>query len=75
MTEPTTKQIIEIGRAMTYGDYTIENATDALGKDNGLGVYVFDKRGDTVHELHLNEKTNLLEPVDLQTAITWCARN
>lgn len=66
------KKTIEEGRAMTCGDYTIENATDVFGSDNGQGVYVFDKRGDTVHELHLSNETNLLEPVALDVAIAWC---
>lgn len=70
--EKTTKQMIEEGRAMVCGDYTIENATDIYGNDNGLGVYVFDKNGDTVKELHLNEETYMLEPVSFEEAIAWC---
>lgn len=67
-----TKKMIEEGRAMVCGDYTIENATDIYGNDNGLGVYVFDKNGDTVKSLHLNEETCMLEPVSFEEAISWC---
>ena len=73
--EKATKQMIEEGRAMVCGDYTIENATDIYGNDNGLGVYVFEKNGDTVKELHLNEETYMLEPVSLEEAISWCESN
>lgn len=67
-----TKTMIEEGRAMVCGDYTIEAAADIYGNDNGLGVYVFDKNGNVVNELHLNQQTNLLDPVDLEAAINWC---
>ena len=73
--DKATKQMIEEGRAMVCGDYTIENATDIYGNDNGLGVYVFDKNGDTVKELHLNEETYMLEPVSFEEAISWCENN
>lgn len=57
---------------MVCGDYLIKSATDILGGDNGLGVYVFDKHGDVITDLHLCSETNLLDPVDLEFAINWC---
>lgn len=67
-----TKKMIEEGRSMVCGEWIIKNATNAYGENNGLGVYVFDRGGFVAEDLHLNEKTELLDPVDLDEAIAWC---
>ena len=69
-----TKDLIETGRAMVWGDYTIEAVTSAYGEPSRRDeVYVFDRHGNTVHELH--EKGELLLPVTFAEARAWCEAN
>lgn len=72
MIDQDTKDAIEMGRAMMCNGYVIEAQTDVYGRVSGSGVYVFDQAGNSPDGLHLDEKTDLFEPVSLDKAIEWC---